>query len=80
MWPAATGLTAIVRMAEIAADAAVAPVAADAIVDAAGAVDVRVAAGAIVDVAGLAGVGTRNFVAGLGGPRRESGPFRCPVF
>ena len=62
MSPAATGLTAIVRMAEIAADAADAPVAAGGIADAADAADVRVVAGGIVDVAGLAEEDT-NFVA-----------------
>ena len=61
MWPAATVLMAIVRMAEIVADAADVPVAADAIADAAGAVGGPVAAGAIVDAAGLAGEDTKGF-------------------
>ena len=53
-------LTAIVRMAEIVADAVDVPVAAGAIVDAAGAADGLVAAGGIVDAAGLAGEDTRT--------------------
>ena len=60
MWPAVTGLKAIVRMAEIVADAVDVPVEVGVIVGEAGAADVPVAAGAIVDAAGLAGEDTNN--------------------
>lgn len=63
MWPAVTGLKAIVRMAEIAVAAADVPVEVDAIAAAAGAADVLAVAGVIVDAAGLAAEDTRNFIA-----------------
>ena len=61
MWQA-TGLRAIVRMAEIVAGAVGVPAAVDGIADAAGAVDGPVVAGAIVDAVGRAGEDTRNFL------------------
>ncbi len=63
MWLAATGRMAIVRMAEIVADAVEGRAAAVVIVDAAGAVDVRVVAGA--DAAGREGEGTRSVFHGF---------------
>jgi hypothetical protein len=55
-------LKAIVRTAEIVADAAVVPAVADGIVDAAGAVAVPVAAGVIADAAVRAGEDTKNLL------------------
>lgn len=60
MWPAVTGLTAIVRMAEIVVGAVDVPAVVDAIVDAAGAADVPVAADVIVGAVGRAGGDTRD--------------------
>lgn len=73
MWPAVTGLTAIVRMAEIAVGAVDVPVEVDAIVAAAGAADVLVAADVIEDAVGLAGGDTRNFIATHGFTRINQG-------
>jgi len=64
-WPAAIVLAAIVRLAEIVADAVDGRVAAGEIVDAAGAVDGLVAVGGIVDAAGRAGDDTRTFCHGF---------------
>jgi hypothetical protein len=75
-----TGLTAIVRMAEIVEGAAGVPVVVGAIVGAAGAADGLVAADVIVDGVGLAGEGTRNSLPRIctdkhGRPRCESWSF-----
>lgn len=60
--PAVTGLTAIVRMAEIVVDAVDVPVVVDAIVGAAGAADVLGEADVIVDAVAPAGEDTRTFL------------------
>jgi len=60
-----TGLMGIVRMVGIVAGAVGGPVAADGIVDAAGAVDGRAAAGATAGVVGLAAEDTRIFCHGF---------------
>lgn len=65
MCPAATGLTAIVRMAEIAGDAVVVRAAAGGIEDAADAVDVPAAADGIVDAAGPGAEDTKTFCHGF---------------
>ena len=66
MLVAATGRTAIVRMAEIVVGAVDGPAVADGIVDAAGAVDGRAAvADEIADAAGRAGEGTKRFCRGF---------------
>jgi hypothetical protein len=77
LWPAVTGLTAIVRMAEIVAGAVDVPVGVDAIAGAAGAADVLVAADVIVDAVARAGEDIRSFATEMRkGPRRKSWPFR----
>ena len=90
MWRV-TGLPwAIVRMAETVAGAVdVRAAVADAIVDAAGAVDGLAVADGIADAAGQAGEDTKNHLPRIytdlqgykRGPRRESRPFlSCPRF
>ena len=70
---AATGLMAIVRMAETVAGAAGVLAAVDAIVDAAGAADGLVVAVGIAGAAGLVGVDTRNCLPRIFSDNRTNG-------